>query len=160
MAYSLDHWNPYEQMTKANFLRYLDYIDRTVSEYEKNSVFAKHLVPERIHSKITGLAGAIQQSKDFYAYYQDAKELYQIVDILNNQDVFTDSAKAAKIYGRLFICLGSMAMKNSNPLVKTYGQAINTLGQKMERWNSLTNGTHGNKEYDALFSNPQNQRNY
>ena len=98
MAYSLDHWNPYEQMTKANFLRYLDYIDRTVSEYERNSVFAKHLVPERIHSKIMGLAGAIQQSKDFYAYYQDAKELYQIVDILNNQDVFTDSAKANPLW--------------------------------------------------------------
>lgn len=160
MAYSLDHWNPYEKMTKENFLRYLDYIDRTVSEYEKNSVFAKHLVPERIHSKIMALAGAISQAKDFYAYYQDAKELYAIVDVLNNQDVFTDSAKAAKIYGRLFMCLGSIAMKNSNPMVKTYGQVIQTLGQKLERWNSLTNGTHGNSEYDALFRDPQNQKNY
>ena len=150
MAYSLDHMNPWEKIDKKRFLMYLDYIDRTVSEYEKNSIFAQHLVPERIHSKIMALAGAISQAKDFYAYYQDARELYDILDILNNQDVFTDSAKAAKIYGRLFMCLGSIAMKNSNQMVKTYGQAINTLGQKLERWNSLTNGTHGNSEYNGL----------
>ena len=160
MGYSLDHMNPWEKIDKQRFLSYLDYIDKTVAEYEKYAPLGKHLVPERIHSKIMALADAINKAKDFYAYYQDARELYDIINTLNNQDVFTDSAKAAKIYGRLFMTLGSIAMKNSNPLVKTYGQAINMLGQKLERWNSLTNGTHGNKEYEALFSNPQNQKNY
>lgn len=160
MSYSLEHMNPWEKVDKKKFLMYLQYIDNTVSEYEKNSVFAKHLVPERIHSKIMALAGAINQAKDFWAYYQDARELYDILDILNKQDVFTDSAKAAKVYGRLFMCLGSIAMKNSNPLVKSYGQAINMLGQKLERWNALTNGTHGQSEYEQLLKNPQYQGNY
>ena len=150
MGYSIDHMNPWEKMDKRRFLGYLDYIDKTVTEYERNSVFAQHLIPERIHSKIMALSSAISSAKDFYAYYQDAKELYDIIDILNNQDVFTDSAKAAKVYGRLFMCLGSIAMKNSNPLVKSYGQVINMLGQKLERWNSLTNGTHGNSQYNGF----------
>lgn len=160
MGYSIDHLNPWEKIDKQRFLSYLTYIDNTVAEYEKYAPLGKHLVPERIHSKIMALADAINKAKDFYAYYQDARELYEILDILNKQDVFTDSAKAAKIYGRLFMALGSIAMKNSNPLVKTYGQAIQTLGAKLERWNSLTNGTHGNSEYDALMRDPQNQRNY
>ena len=147
-------------MTKENFLRYLSYIDKTVEEYEKNSVFAQHLVPEKIHSKIMALAEAIKKAKDFYAYYQDARELYDICNELNNQNVFTDSARAAKAYGRLFMCLGSIAMKNSNPLVQTYGQAINMLGKKLERWNSLTNGTHGDTQYEQLLKNPQYQGNY
>ena len=147
MGYSLSHLNPWEKIGKDQFLQYLEYIDRKVAEYEKYAPLGKHLIPERIHSKIMALAEAINKAKDFYAYYQDARELYEIIDSLNKQDVFTDSAKAAKIYGRLFIVLGSIAMKNSNPLVKQYGQMVNTLGQKFERLESLLNGTHGNEEY-------------
>lgn len=160
MAYSLNHWNPYEKITKDSFLEHLRYIDNTVTEYEKHSNFAKHLVPERIHGKIMGLAAVIQKGKDFHAFYQDARELYEAVDLLNKQDVFTDPAKAAATYGRLFRILGSIAAKNPNPLVSSYGQLINMLGQKFETLYGLMNGTHGHKEYDALFSNPQNQRNY
>jgi len=43
--------------------------------------------------------------------------------------------------------VGSIAMKNSNPLVKQYGQLINALGAKFERLESLLNGTHGDEQY-------------
>lgn len=160
MGYSINHWNPYEKITKENFLHYLGCIDRQVSEYEKNEKFAKHIVPEKLHEKIMGLAGAIQRGKDFHAYYQDAKGLYEAFDFLNKQDVFVDPAKAAQAYGRLFRVLGSIAAKNPNPLISTYGQIINMLGQKFETLYGLLNGTHGHKEYDPLFLDPNNQRNY
>lgn len=147
MGYSLIHLNPWEKINKTDFLRYLEDIDRKIADYERYSPLGKYLIPERIHNKIMALSEAINKAKDFYAYYQDARELYEVIDTLNKQDVFTDSVKAAKVYGRLFVVLGSIAMKNSNPLVKQYGQMVNTLGQKFERLESLINGTHGNEEY-------------
>ncbi|MCY7375645.1 MAG: hypothetical protein LH472_06695 [Pyrinomonadaceae bacterium] len=160
MGYSISHWNPYEKMTKDKFLESLARIDRQVSEYEKNANFAKHIVPEKLHEKIMGLADAIKKGKDFYAYYQDARALYEAFDFLNKQDVFDDPAKAAQAYGRLFRVLGSIAAKNPNPLISTYGQIINMLGQKFETLYGLLNGTHGDKQYDSLFRDPQNQKNY
>lgn len=160
MGYSISHWNPYEKITKESFLQYLGCIDSQVTEYEKNAKFAQHIVHEKLHEKIMNLADAIKKGKDFYAYYQDARALYEAFDFLNKQDVFNDPAKAAQAYGKLFRVLGSIAAKNPNPLISTYGQVINMLGQKFETLYGLLNGTHGHKEYDALFRDPNNQRNF
>ncbi|MCY7347398.1 MAG: glycosyltransferase, partial [Pyrinomonadaceae bacterium] len=54
-----------------------------------------------------------------------------------------------------------LAIENAqNNLIITYGKIINMLGQKFERLYGLLNGTHGDKQYDSLFRDPQNQRNY
>ena len=141
------HLNPYEKMDREKFLFILLRIVKTIEEYEQNAAFAKYIVPERVHEKIIALAGKIKNAKDFYAYYHDAKELYTVLDLLNKQDVFENPQKAARAYGRLLMVVGSIAMKNSNPIVKQYGQLINTLGAKFERLESLLNGTHGDEQY-------------
>jgi hypothetical protein len=104
------------------------------------------------------LAGAISKCEKFYAYYQDAKAIYEAIEVLNKTNM-QDSMAAARAFGKLFVALAAIAVKAPAP-VPQYAQPIKVIGEKFEKIVEKMMPTHGNHEYDALFANPQNQMNY
>ncbi len=133
----------HKKIDKASLIETFNQMANLTEKYEKHEIGWKVLIPNDIHEKILEGARRVKKLKEASVYFNDMKNLYQALQVLNNKEVANNSDVAGKAYGQLLSTAGEVMSKLPFP-ASEYGGILKQIGEQFPKFvKTVMPSTHG-----------------
>ncbi len=123
----MSHWNPWEEVSKADLVKTLKRVDNIMEQYKSFEVGLKYIVPEKLNDKMKKLIAVVDKGKDYSAYYSEIKEVYEALEALKQVQTINSPEASGRAFGRAFVAL-SVIMGRLPAPANAYAKPLNVIG--------------------------------